>query len=311
MMLDFAQPRWLLLLIALLPLAVLLRPGPASALTMAASGEGFGRAARRSWLQWVPLFLRIGSFIALIGALAGPQAVRTFDEPQVEGVGIALALDLSTSMWAEDMGARVSRLDVAKTTAMSFIDARDDDIGLVAFAGEALTRLPLTHDGFVVLDAVDQLEVGLLTDGTDIAGAIAAGAGLLEDAPHESKVLILVTDGAHNKAGVMPDLAARAAAAVGITIYPVAIGQERGRDQTAMETVLTQAARITGGEYFQATDVNALNEIYEEIDRRVQPSEATIQRVEATPYRWLLTMVGLVMAVVAIALRGSPLGVLP
>ena len=311
MILDFAQPRWLFLLIALLPLAVLLRPGPAAALTMAASGEGFGRAAGRSWLQWVPLFLRIGSFIALIGALAGPQAVRTFDEPQVEGVGIALALDLSTSMWAEDMGARVSRLDVAKTTAMSFIDARDDDIGLVAFAGEALTRLPLTHDGFVVLDAVDQLEVGLLTDGTDIAGAIAAGAGLLEDAPHESKVLILVTDGAHNKAGVMPDLAARAAAAVGITIYPVAIGQERGRDQTAMETVLTQAARITGGEYFQATDVNALNEIYEEIDRRVQPSEATIQRVEATPYRWLLTMVGLVMAVVAIALRGSPLGVLP
>jgi len=311
MMLDFAQPRWLLLLIALLPLAVLLRPGPASALTMAASGEGFGRAARRSWLQWVPLLLRIGSFIALIGALAGPQAVRTFDEPQVEGIGIALALDLSTSMWAEDMGARVSRLDVAKTTAMSFIDARDDDIGLVAFAGEALTRLPLTHDGFVVLDAVDQLEVGLLTDGTDIAGAIAAGAGLLEDAPHESKVLILVTDGAHNKAGVMPDLAARAAAAVGITIYPVAIGQERGRDQTAMETVLTQAARITGGEYFQATDVNALNEIYDEIDRRVQPSEATIQRFEVTPYRWLLTMVGLVMAVMAIALRGSPLGVLP
>ena len=78
-----------------------------------------------------------------------------------------------------------------------------------------------------------------------------------------------------------------------------------------METVLTQAARITGGEYFQATDVIALNEIYDEIDRRVQPSEATIQRVEVTPYRWLLTMVGLVMAVMAIALRGSPLGVLP
>ena len=278
---------------------------------MAASDDGFGRATGRSWLQWLPLLLRLVSFTALIGALAGPQAVRVFDDPQEEGVGIALALDLSTSMWAEDMGARVSRLDVAKTTAMSFIDARDDDIGLVAFAGEALTRLPLTHDGYVVLDAVEQLEVGLLTDGTDIAGAIAAGAGLLEDTPHESKILILVTDGAHNKAGVMPDLAARAAAAVGVTIYPVAIGQERGRDQNAMETVLTQAARITGGEYFQATDVNALSAIYEEIDRRVQPSEATIQRIEATPYRWLLALIGLSLAVVAIALRGSPLGVLP
>jgi Ca-activated chloride channel family protein len=308
---EFVEPRWLYLLAALLPLAVLLRPGRTAALTMATSDQGFGDATGRSWLQWVPLLLRIGSFAALIGALAGPQAVRVFEEPQVEGVGIALALDLSTSMWAEDMGARVSRLDVAKTTAMSFIDARDDDIGLVAFAGEALTRLPLTHDGYVVLDAVEQLQVGLLTDGTDIAGAIAAGAGLLEDAPHESKVLILVTDGAHNKAGVMPDLAARAAAAVGVTIYPVAIGQERGRDQNAMETVLTQAARITGGEYFQATDVNALNAIYEEIDERVQPSEATIQRVEATPYRWLLALIGLSLAVAAIALRGSPLGVLP
>lgn len=311
MTLDFAQPRWMLLALALLPLAYSLRPGPTAALTMAASDEGFGRATRRSWLQWIPLLLRMGSFLALIAALAGPQVVRVFEEPEEEGVGIALALDLSTSMWAEDMGARVSRLAVAKTTAMSFIEARDDDIGLVAFAGEALARLPLTHDGFVVLDAVDQLEVGLLTDGTDIAGAIAAGAGLLDDAPHPSKVLILVTDGAHNKAGVMPDLAARAAAAVGVTIYPVAIGQERGRDQAAMETVLTQAARITGGEYFQATDVNALSAIYEEIDRRVQPSEATIQRIESTSYRWLLALIGLVLAATAIVLRGSPLGVLP
>ena len=89
------------------------------------------------------------------------------------------------------------------------------------------------------------------------------------------------------------------------------IGQERGRDQNAMETVLTQAARITGGEYFQATDVNALGDIYEEIDRIVQPSEATIQRTESTTYRWLLALVGLSLAVAAVALRGSPYGVLP
>ena len=78
-----------------------------------------------------------------------------------------------------------------------------------------------------------------------------------------------------------------------------------------METVLTQAARITGGEYFQATDVNALGDIYEEIDRIVQPSEATIQRTESTTYRWLLALVGLSLAVAAVALRGSPYGVLP
>ncbi|GIS78673.1 MAG: hypothetical protein CM1200mP14_02390 [Gammaproteobacteria bacterium] len=69
------------------------------------------------------------------------------------------------------------------------------------FCGESLIRLPVTHDVYVVEMAVDEMEVGLLTDGTDIAGAIAAGAGLLRDTPHTSKVLILVTDGAHNKAG--------------------------------------------------------------------------------------------------------------
>ena len=311
MTLNFAQPLWIFLLMGFIPLSFLLRPGPSAALTMATSEASFPQSVSRGWLQWAPLFFRFSAFVALVAALADPQVIRTFDEPQVEGIGIAVALDLSTSMWAEDMGARVSRLDVAKTTAMSFIEARGDDIGLVAFAGEALTRLPLTHDGYITLNAVEQLEVGLLTDGTDIAGAISAGAGLLEDSPHESKVLILVTDGAHNKAGVMPDLAARAAAAVGVTIYPVAIGQERGRDQNAMETVLTQAARITGGEYFQATDVNALGDIYEEIDRIVQPSEATIQRTESTTYRWLLALVGLSLAVAAVALRGSPYGVLP
>lgn len=311
MTLNFAQPLWIFLLMGFIPLSFLLRPGPSAALTMATSEATFTQSVSRGWLQWAPLFFRFSAFAALVAALADPQVIRTFDEPQVEGIGIAVALDLSTSMWAEDMGARVSRLDVAKTTAMSFIEAREDDIGLVAFAGEALTRLPLTHDGYVTVNAVEQLEVGLLTDGTDIAGAISAGAGLLEDSPHESKVLILVTDGAHNKAGVMPDLAARAAAAVGVTIYPVAIGQERGRDQNAMETVLTQAARITGGQYFQATDVNALGAIYEEIDRLVQPSEATIQRTETTHYRWLLTLIGLSLAVAAIALRGSPYGVLP
>ena len=144
-----------------------------------------------------------------------------------EGVGIAIAIDLSTSMWAQDMARGTSRLDAAKATIRAFLASRSDDVGLVSFAGEALTRLPLTHDAYVVDTAVEELEVGLLIDGTDIAGAIAAGAGLLKDSPHRSKVLILVTDGAHNKAGLVPALAARAAAAFDVKIYAIAIGQEQ------------------------------------------------------------------------------------
>lgn len=308
---DFASPQWLALLAAVPFLFWWLLPGRSPGLIMARDGVGDGARARFSLLDLAPLILRSLAIVSLIGALAGPRLVRVFDEPRIEGVGIALALDLSTSMWAEDMGARVSRLEVAKNTALNFIDARSDDIGLVTFAGEAFARLPLTHDGYVVKAAVEQLQVGLLTDGTDIAGAIGAGAGLLEDSPHPSKVLILVTDGAHNKAGVMPDLAARAAAAVGVTIYPVAIGQERGRDTQSMETVLGQAARITGGQYFKATDVTALQEIYAEIDRLVQPSEQTVQRIEATPYAWVLALAGAVLLLLATLLRGSRWGVLP
>jgi Ca-activated chloride channel homolog len=308
---GLASPMWLGLLAGLPALGWWLLPRSASGIIIARAEEPVGATRHLGILETLPLMLRLGALAALVIALAGPQMVRVYEEPEVQGVGIALALDLSTSMWAEDMGARQSRLAVAKTTALRFIDARTDDIGLVAFAGEAFARLPLTHDGYVVKEAVRGLEVGLLTDGTDIAGAIAAGAGLLADAPHASKVLILVTDGAHNKAGVMPDLAARAAAAVGVTIYPVAIGQERGRDTRSMETVLTQAARITGGRYFKATDVSALDAIYEEIDRLVQPSEETVQRIETTPYAWVFALLALTLLALATLLRGSRWGVLP
>ena len=312
--LSFAAPSWLWLLAPVALLTWWMRPRTIEGLVMADPGPSAPPGVAGWWgrvLELLPLLLRTAALAAVVVALAGPQQVEIVEEPRTEGVGIALALDLSTSMWAEDMGARQSRLEVAKNTALRFIQARDDDLGLVTFAGEALTRLPLTHDGYVVQHAVRELEVGLLTDGTDIAGAIAAGAGLLDDAPHPSKVLILVTDGAHNKAGVIPALAARAAAAVGVTIYPVAIGQERGRDNEAMETVLTQAARITGGRYFKATDVRALEEIYDEIDRLVQPSQEIVERVETTPYGWLFAILAAVLGTLAVGLRGSPWGVLP
>jgi len=311
---GLTEPTWLWLCIAVAGLVWWMRPRSSTGLLLSdveGSPDGVGSGLGARVLEWAPVLLRGAALSALVVALAGPRAIEIVEEPRTEGIGIALALDLSTSMWAEDMGARESRLEVAKATALRFIEARDDDIGLVTFAGEALTRLPLTHDGFVVREAVRELEVGLLTDGTDIAGAIAAGAGLLDDVPHPSKVLILVTDGAHNKAGVMPDLAARAAAAVGVTIYPVAIGQERGRDTEAMETVLTQAARITGGSYFKATDARALEEIYDEIDRLVQPSEERVERMEATPLSWLFALAGLVLAALTTVLRGSRWGVLP
>jgi Ca-activated chloride channel family protein len=246
-------------------------------------------------------------------ALAQPQLVRTYQEPVTEGVGIVLAVDLSTSMWAEDMADRTTRLDVAKETLQRFLEIRTDDIGIVSFAGEALTRLPLTADSYVTRAAVDALEVGLLIDGTDVAGAIAAGGALLRDSPHGAKVLILVTDGAHNRAGLLPTLAARAAAAYGVKIYSVAIGTDEaaGAGSANMETVLTQAAVVTGGRYFRATDVAALDAIYAEIDRLTEPSEELVDRVEITPIGFWLLLAAMVLLLPGAALRASTWGVIP
>ena len=257
--------------------------------------------------------MRLAALGFLVLALCQPRIVRTLEEPLTEGVGIAFAIDLSTSMWAADMAERTTRLQAAKATVLRFLENREDDVGLVSFAGESLIRLPVTHDVYVVEMAVDEMEVGLLTDGTDIAGAIAAGAGLLRDTPHTSKVLILVTDGAHNKAGIVPAVAARAAAAFDVKVYPIAIGDEQRprAPVNEMETVLTQTARITGGRYFRAPDVEALEAIYDEIDRLEVASEVITEREESVPLGLWLVIGSMVFLAGANTLRGSRWGVLP
>jgi Ca-activated chloride channel family protein len=288
-----------------------------------ARGEAARGAALRRWLgaalEATPRLLRASAAAALIVAMSRPQIVRTYEEPVEEDVGIVVAIDLSTSMWALDLseptGDPQTRLGVAKETVQRFLVARDpdDEVGLVTFAGEALVRLPLTHDRYVAEVAVSALEVGLLLDGTDIAGAIAVGAGLLKDAPQRSKLLILVTDGAHNRAGLVPGLAARAAAAFGVRIFPIAIGSDEAlrRAGAGMETVLVQAARISGGRYFRATDVSSLDQIYAEIDRLVAPSEQLVQRRDVTPVGHWLLLSALALLVLGTTLRASPLGVVP
>ena len=316
--LELARPAWLWLL-AVLPLWWwYVRPGTRWGLLVARGDEARSVSLRR-WtaaaVEGAPRLLRAAAVASVVVALARPQLVRTYQELRSEGVGIAIAIDLSTSMWAVDMGPGTTRLQAAKEAVQRFLVSRDadDDIGLVSFAGEAHVRLPLTYDRFVVQAAVSGLEVGLLLDGTDIAGAIAMGAGLLKDAPHSRKMLILVTDGAHNKVGLVPGMAARAAAAVGVTIFPIAIGSEEAlqRGGSGMETVLAQAARITGGRYFRATDVSALDQIYAEIDRLAVRSEEIVERTEVTPVGHWFFLAALALLVGGSTLRASPWGVLP
>ena len=325
MSIQLARPEWLVLL-ALVPLWLWwIRPRRTSGMLFASAGSVRLRGSRL-WavVDSLPRGLRAAALACLIVALAHPRLITAHEEPVEGGTGIVVAVDLSTSMWADDMEGSATRLEAAKAAARRFVAGRDDAIGLVTFAGEALTRLPLTRDHYLVDHAIDGMEVGLLIDGTDIAGAIAAGSALLDAAPHDSKVLVLVTDGAHNRDGLVPAMAARAAAAVGVRIYPVAIGRpdppEPG-DGTAgasaptrrqrMETVLTQAARITGGRYFSAADVVALDSIYAEIDRLETTSRETRLTTALVPFRFLLVIGALALVLAAVGLRASRWAVLP
>lgn len=309
----FGAPVWLLLLAAVPAWWRWLRPRSAGFVVAFADERQHpvDEAAPTDALDLVPTVLRCTALALVVIALAQPQVTTVAEEPVTQGVAVAIAMDLSTSMWAQDMARNTSRLEAAKSTVRRFLEPRNDDVGLVTFAGESLTRVPLTHDGALVDAAVDDLEVGLLVDGTDIAGAIAAGTDLLREAPHHAKVLILVTDGAHNKAGLEPGLAARAAAAFGVKVFAVAIGREDARGTEGMETVLTQAARITDGRYFRATDVAALEAIYAEIDRLTSPSEQLVTRVEIVPLGWILIVGALSCLIGVVSLRGSRWGVLP
>ena len=325
MSIQLARPEWLVLL-ALVPLWLWwIRPRRASGLLLASAGAVRLRGSRL-WVvvDALPRALRAAALACLIVALAHPRLITAHEEPVEGGTGIVVAVDLSTSMWADDMEGSATRLEAAKAAAKRFVAGRDDAIGLVTFAGEALTRLPLTRDRYLVEHAVDGMEVGLLIDGTDIAGAIAAGAALLDAAPHDSKVLVLVTDGAHNRDGLVPAMAARAAAAVGVRIYPVAIGRPDPPDPATgaggasaptrrqrMETVLTQAARITGGRYFSAADVVALDSIYLEIDRLETTSRETRLTTALVPFRFWLVAGALAMLLGAVGLRASRWAVLP
>ena len=325
MSIQLAHPEWLVLL-ALVPLWLWwLRPRRTSGLLFASAGSAL-LGGSRLWaaVDALPRGLRAAALACLIVALAHPRLTTAHEEPVEGGTGIVVAVDLSTSMWADDMEGSANRLEAAKAAARRFVAGRDDAIGLVTFAGEALTRLPLTRDRYLVEHAIDGMEVGLLIDGTDIAGAIAAGAALLDAAPHDSKVLVLVTDGAHNRDGLVPAMAARVAAAVGVRTYPVAIGRPDPPESATgaggvsaptqrqrMETVLTQAARITGGRYFSAADVVALDSIYAEIDRLETTSRETRLTTALVPLRFWLTTGALALLLGAVGLRASRWAVLP
>lgn len=282
---TFAYPEllWLLILLPLIATWYILQARKTSATMTISSLKPFegGRRGLRVYLRHSLPILRALSVGFLIIALARPQNTNSWQKDSIEGIDIMLAMDVSGSMQA--MEFKPNRLEAAKDVAISFINNRpNDNIGMVTFAGESFTQCPLTTDHTVLLNMVQDLQMGVLDDGTAIGMGLATAVNRLKDSKAKSRVVILLTDGSNNMGDITPRMAADIARTFGIRVYTVGVGT-RGEAPFPIQTefgvriqnvpvdidepTLDGIAEVSGGKYFRAVDNETLNEIYKEIDK--------------------------------------------
>ncbi len=325
---GFTRP-WALALLLTLPLwAWLTRRTVARAVAFSRTAELAGLSGRLTALvSRLPSWLRAAAVAALIIALAEPRTGISEVNVDTQGITIVVAVDISSSMLAEDFSPQ-NRLEVARQTTARFIQGRTSDrIGLVAFSGEALTQVPLTIDYPILYQALGELKPGMLEDGTAIGTAIATAANRLRKVQSKSRVLILLTDGENNRGEIDPVTAAEAAKAFGIRIYTIGVGTEGvARMPIARgpfgyqyanvpvhidEQLLTKIAQMTGGQYFRATNEKALEDIYGRIDR-LERDPIQVQRfVDYTPHAFPFVLAGVLLLLAELALRATRWGRVP
>ena len=329
-MFDFARP-WALAFLLLFPLWWWLESKREKRALV------FSRAAVLGWLSalrakrigQLPDQLRAAALLLLIIALAGPRTGSSVVDINAEGIAIIVTLDISSSMLAEDLSP-VNRMEVARSTARDFIRGREyDRIGLVAFAGEALTQVPITIDYPVLYQALEQLQAGsgLLEDGTAIGTALATAANRLRRVEGKSRVVVLVTDGENNRGEIDPLTAARATAAYGIKVYTIGIGTEGvarvpvargpfGVQYASLpvhidETLLRRIADMTGGKYFRAQTRQRLETIFAEINRLEKTKVSVRRYMNYTPWHLPFVLAAALFIVLEWLLRASRWGRVP
>ena len=235
-----------------------------------------------AWTQSFLSLLRTAAIALFVIAIARPQRVSAEREFEASGIDIVIALDISGSMLAEDFKP-INRIAVAKEEAKKFIQNRKSDrIGLVVFAGKSYTQCPLTLDYDVLMKLIDDVEIGMIKDGTAIGLGIANAVNRLRESDGKSKIIILLTDGDNNAGNIDPITAAELAKSFGIKIYTVGIG--RGglvpfpiddpifgkryvqAEVSIDEKTLKRISDITGALFFSARDAQSLSKIYEKIN---------------------------------------------
>lgn len=244
----------------------------------ALENEGF---TFRHLLRHFVFVFRILVIALVIIVLARPQSTNRWQNVTTEGIDIMIALDISSSMLAQDL--RPNRLEASKDVAIEFVSGRETDrMGLVVYSGESFTQCPLTSDHAVLINLFKDIKSGMIEDGTAIGMGLANAVNRLKDSKARSKVIILLTDGVNNRGAIAPLTAAEIARTFGIRVYTIGVGT-RGMAPAPVQTpygtryqnvkveideeTLKQIADATDGRYFRATDNEKLREIYLEIDQ--------------------------------------------
>ncbi len=282
---QFAHPTYLYLLLLLIPLIAwyIIRISKTQASFKLASTDAFKGKSKgiRVHLRHLPFVLRSIAIALIIIVLARPQAVDSWEKSETQGIDIVLAVDISGSMLSQDL--QPNRMEAVKKVAAEFVTERtNDNIGLVIFAGESFTQCPMTTDHKVLLNLLNEVDFGMIEDGTAIGLGLATSVNRLKDSQSKSKVVILLTDGSNNRGQIAPLTAADLAKSYGIRVYTIGAGT-KGMAPTPVQTpygirmqnmpvdideeVLTNIADLTGGKYYRAVDNESLRGIYREIDQ--------------------------------------------
>ena len=331
-MMNLAHPGYLWLFLLFIPLIAWYvwsqrKANPSMRMSSISAFKGLST----SWKVYVKHFsfvLKLAALSCLIIILCRPQTYDKWSMSDTEGTDIVMAIDISASMLSRDL--QPDRLEAAKKVASDFVAKREsDNIGLVIFAGEGFTLLPMTTHQATLLNTLHEISINMLdADGTAIGDGIATAINRIKDGKAKSKSIILLTDGTNNSGVVAPLTAAEIAQKEGIRIYTIGLGT-RGTAETPYaqgfggellykpmpvtidEESLKKVAQMTGGKYFRATDNDVLTSIFNEIDKlektKIDVKNFTNTQDNYMPWAWaLLLLVLLNLTISYTVLRRIP-----
>ena len=331
-MMNLAHPGYLWLFLLFIPLIAWYvwsqrKANPSMRMSSISAFKGLST----SWKVYVKHFsfvLKLAALSCLIIILCRPQTYDKWSMSDTEGTDIVMAIDISASMLSRDL--QPDRLEAAKKVASDFVAKREsDNIGLVIFAGEGFTLLPMTTHQATLLNTIHEISINMLdADGTAIGDGIATAINRIKDGKAKSKSIILLTDVTNNSGVVAPLTAAEIAQKEGIRIYTIGLGT-RGTAETPYaqgfggellykpmpvtidEESLKKVAQMTGGKYFRATDNDVLTSIFNEIDKlektKIDVKNFTNTQDNYMPWAWaLLLLVLLNLTISYTVLRRIP-----